>query len=696
MKNMRAPVFYIDPGTGGMIVSSLWTVIAGFIAVIAGFIAASFIRPLRKAFRNFWDKKYIRFGLFIVIIMVIGYTLQIAGCGINCATGLVTEGDYMGKKVLVIGIDALDPKVMDKLMSEGKLPNFKKLRETGSYSELETTIPPETPVAWSAAATGGNPGRYGIFDFVNRDPNTYLPKLNLAEESRGMLGTSYKSAMKGIPFWRITSQNGIPTTVIRWPVTFPPESVNRRMLSGLGVVDIRGFLNSYSFYTTGNHEKGPEDVGKVVKLDKPEGPGSVFETSMFGPLVRSGQGVGESEIPMKITSNDDHAVIEVDGNEYRVEKNGWSEWIRAKFKVDMLTDVYGIFRVYVIQTGSEFSMYVTSVQIDPENPVVDITYPREYGKELAGEIGLFYTLGMPEDTKAVTENRISLDVFMEQIRHIEEEREKMFWHEFSRFDKDGGLYAFGFDAGDRLQHIFWDKGSVSKEIEGYYVDKDRFLGEVLSRLDKETVLIVFSDHGFSSFERVVCINKWLVDSGYMVLTDEVSEEDSGGLFKYVDWSRTKAYSLGFASIYINLNGREGNGVVEESEKEALVDEIIDKLSGLTDSKTGGKAVTNLYRSSEVYDGDYAGSAPDIIIGFNEGYRMSWRTAVGGVSTDVFADNEQEWTGDHLIDRSHVPGVVFTSFDISKESPSMIDIAPTVLYLLDIEIPEHIDGKSLVI
>jgi len=369
-----------------------------------------------------------------------------------------------------------------------------------------------------------------------------------------------------------------------------------------------------------------------------------------------------------------------------------------------MKEVYGILKVYLLSTEPDFNMYATSIQIDPENPLVEITYPKNYAKELVKEIGLFYTLGMPEDTKAVTENRISKDIFFEQIKQIENEREKMFWYEFDKFKE--GIFAFGFDAGDRLQHIFWedkvledDGFKIAKEIEEYYIAKDKFLGQVLDRLEGTNIsLIIFSDHGFNSFERAVDINTWLVENNYMTLTkelDEFEEGDEGGLFKYVDWSKTKAYSLGFASIYINLKGRESKGIIEEGDKDNLVEKIIETLGKLTDSKTGGKVIMHLYKREEAYSGKFIDEAPDIVIGFREGYRMSWQTAIGGLSSEVIKDNEGEWTGDHLMDRSYVPGVIFTNFKIKKENPGLIDIAPTVLSLLDLEIPEEMDGKSLV-
>ena len=628
---------------------------------------------------------------FVVIAVMLALVIFIA-------SNLILISGPMKVKVLLIGIDALDPKIMEKLMEQGKLPNFKKLKDNGSYSRLQTTVPPESPVAWSAAATGTNSGKYDIFDFVGRDPGTYLPKLTLAEEKQTITGTKYKSGLKGKPFWKMTSEAGIPTTVIRWPVTFPPEKINGRMLSGLGTVDIKGFQNSYRFYTSGQYDKKSEGAEKVVEITSVN---DIIETKLFGPLVRKGNSVVEFEKPMKIKLNYDEAVISMDDENHAVKVNSWSDWIRVKFEPDFLTETYGIFKAYLLSLEPDFEMYVTSLQIDPKNPVADITYPKDYGKELANEIGLFYTLGMPEDTKAVTENRIGKQVFLEQINQIEDERTKMFWYEFGKFDN--GIYAFAFDAGDRLQHIFWENTvleqnnselKIPKEIEDYYIEKDGFLGELLGKLNEDTFLIIFSDHGFSNFERAVSTNTWLVENGYMTLTKNPEANDAGGLFKYVDWDKTKAYSLGFASIYINLQERESKGIVAEKEYNELVAELIGKLDKLTDIKYGKKAITKLYKGKDIYQGRYAENAPDIVIGFEPGYRMSWQNAIGGLTPEVILDNDQEWVGDHLIDRSHVPGIIFTNFEIKKDNPSLIDIAPTIISILGLELSNDIDGKSL--
>ncbi len=592
-------------------------------------------------------------------------------------------------KMLIIGIDGMDPKVTDKLMSEGMLPNFLRLKEIGSFSKLKTVLPAESPVAWTTIATGTNPGKHGLFDFVTRDPKTYLLEVAITKQ-KSKYSTKFESPIKGIPFWRITSDAKIPTTIIRWPATFPPDKINGVMLSGEGVPDIRGFSSGYYIYTS----KGLDEE-KKIKVSVNDG---LINSKVFGPLGTDRKSIEE---PIQIKLDENKAIIIVDDKEYPVNVDGWSEWIRIDFKVGFMKKVSAITRAYLFSVEPEFNMYLSSIQIDPENPVVDFTYPNKYSNELADAIGLYNTLGIPEDTNALNENAITDKVFLEQVAQIEDEKNKMFWYEFNRFDK--GVLAFVFDSGDRLQHMYWDEKnlfnvkeglSVNKEIIDYYVKKDNLLGEVLNKIDNQTALMIFSDHGFTSFERAVSINTWLVENKFMTLTNDYNEKDEGALFKFVDWSKTKAYSAGFAGIYINLKGREGQGIVEKAEKEEVINDIIKKLEDFKDPKNNQKIITHAYKREEIYYGNYVKDAPDIVIGFEPGYRMSWQSAIGGLTPEPVIDNLKKWNGDHIVDPLHVLGVLFTNFKTNNENPSLVDIAPTVLSLLNLDIPKEIDGMNL--
>ena len=594
----------------------------------------------------------------------------------------------MSRKLLVLGIDAFDPRVIDYLWDS--LPNFQGL---DVYRRLETTIPPETPVAWSAASSGCNPGKFGIFDFIGRDKKTYRPQLMLSEERAGLIKTTFKSMMRGVAYWDILNTEGIETTVIRWPVTFPASKIRGRMLSGLGVVDIKGMLNSYRFYTEVAPAEDSEAREKAIIVDRDDD--NRIETYLPGPFVRGISGLRELRIRFSIEICDRYVVLSFDKMSQKIRVGEWSDIVRVKYQMGRLLEIYGICQFYLISI-EPFKMYVSSVQIDPCHQFVPITYPVDYGRELAEELGLFYTLGMPEDTKAVNDNILDKQAFLGQVMEIERQRTKMFYYELNRFKR--GVLSFVFDEGDRLQHIFWencvldgsDEFVISEEIREYYFRKDRLIGDILSYIDRDTSLIIISDHGFSSFERAVNINNWLVEEGFMV----VRESKTNSLFDFVDWDNTVAYSLGFFSIYINQKDRESHGIVSRDDKEDVMREIIQKLSGLRDS--GRRVFNNIYAANEIYSGKYIGESPDIILGFSEGYRMSWKNAVGGLDEEIISVNQYKWKGDHLIDRVYVPGVIFTNFDIDDRKPSITDIAPTVLDLLNVKIPDWMDGKSLVI
>jgi len=612
-------------------------------------------------------------------------------------------GEMAGKgryrRVLVVGIDGMDPKITSKLMDEGRLPNFKMLGKTGTFMRLNTSIPPNSPVAWTSIATGSNPGKHSIFDFIIRDPRTYTPKLSLSNTKGGTSGTYYESFVTADSFWKITSDAGVPTDIVRWPVTFPPEDIKGGMLSGLGVPDIKGFLSGYTYYTSEKGVTSEKASNRIVEVSRDRGK---ISTLVWGPkTVRAGEIVDvTAPMEVKVSSDGKSTTLAVDGKDYPVSSGGWSGWVRAKFGVNMFKSVYGTFKAYLAGTDP-FRMYVTAIQIDPENPVVGISKPDGYSGELARDVGLYYTLWIPEETDGYIDGRLDKAAFLAQVGEIESERDAMFWREFNLFMKrDSGIFAFVYDSSDRVQHMTWNQTLLTTDgdvvlddaIIRYYEGKDRFIGEVLSRIDDKTLLLIISDHGFTTFERGVSMNRWLVDNGYMTLREEPPEGDDGGLFKYVDWKKTKAYSLGFNSIYVNAKGREGSGIV--TDRKAVAREIARKLEAYTDPKSGRTVVYKAHLREDVYAGGHLYEAPDIIVGFYPGYRMAWQTAIGGLTPTVLVENTKKWRGDHLMDPSFVPGVLFSNVKIDRESASQMDVAPTVLDAVGVKVPESMDGRSL--
>lgn len=584
----------------------------------------------------------------------------------------------MTGRFIVLGIDALDLDVLAALEDElTHLPAFATSRP------LQTTIPPETPVAWSAAATGCNPGKYGIFDFLGRDPESYLPQLTLTSEERQVLKTEYTSGMRGTPFWRTLSEQGTRTTVARWPVTFPAEEVNGRMLSGLGTVDIKGRLNHYFYYT---EEVDIDDEEKCIEVAPEDGH---IETHLSGPVKAGVTGQSAVTEPLTVDIHDDAATLSWGEQEHRVEAGEWSGMFAAEFSTGVFQSASALFAVYLVST-EPFRMYVSAMQIDPRDQFYRITTPESYGEELVEDIGLFPTLGMPSDTNAVKERVLSEEAFVQQVDWISSVRQDQFWHAFDRFED--GVMSFVFDAGDRLKHIFWENGfgdeheRVADPVRRYYRQMDEFVGTLKQRLAADTTLLVCSDHGFTDFRWQVNLNRWLEQEGYL------STASDDELFSGVDWSETQAYAVGFTSIYINREGREGEGIVPAGQARDLADEIAGKLERF--AHDGDAVVKQVYRTADVYSGPYTDEAPELVVGFADGYRGSWRSAIGGFDEDIVFANDSPWCGDHLLDRSLVPGTLLTDKPVSTDAPALQDVGATVLDAFNADRAETVDGTPL--
>jgi predicted AlkP superfamily phosphohydrolase/phosphomutase len=232
-------------------------------------------------------------------------------------------------------------------------------------------------------------------------------------------------------------------------------------------------------------------------------------------------------------------------------------------------------------------------------------------------------------------------------------------------------------------------------IEDLFRKMDEMVGRIAEKIAGKSALFIMSDHGFKSFSRGVNLNSWLYKNGYLFLSDGKTE--STEWFKDVDWIRTKAYALGLGGLYINQKGREAEGIVGVgAEAKALRQELLRKLQGLRDEATGTIAIKRVYDRDEIYKGPYRDNAPDLIIGYNAGFRASWEGVTGKVTDKIFEDNTKAWSGDHCIDPSCVPGVLFSSQKLNAPSPSIMDIAPTVLELFGILPPDFMDGRSLLL
>lgn len=603
------------------------------------------------------------------------------------------------KKVIILGIDAMDPNITEQLIQAGRLPNFSDLKAKGSYSHLTTTMPSESVVAWSSFMTGLNPGSHGIFDFIMRNPKNYLPYLSLNETLNEQDKIKIQIRRKGSTFWDILSKNRVPSYIFFCPNTFPSQPLLGKMLSGMGVPDISGTMGRFSFYTT--KALSEEDSrGKIIHL---ESKNNTINTAIYGPKIASGNSIVESTIPLKIivAPNEEKISLEFQENHLFLKKDNWSDWQKISFKIGLFKKICGIVRFYLKSIKPEFELYVSPINFDPQRPFFPISYPYNYSQKLVKKIGPYYTQGMPHDTWALTEDRLDERTFLEQVDEILNEREKILKKELSRFK--GGLFFFYFDTLDIIQHMFWryldpqhslyEKDSLYQDtIFKYYEKIDRIIGDVLKNLDKDTTLIVLSDHGFNSFRRSIHLNRWLLENRLLFLNPGINE--SKEFFENVDWSKTKAYALGFGGIYLNRMGREYYGIVTESEIQEIKQVIINGLKQLRDPQNGEFVIRSVYPQEEIFQGSYLKDAPDLFVGFNAGYRASWQTALGGVPNLLIDDNKRKWSGDHLMDSSLVPGLMFTNRKVTLNCPSIIDIAPTILSLFNIDKPKQMQGKIL--
>ena len=658
-------------------------------------------------------------------------------------------GVDVGKRVLVIGIDGMDYTITTKLMDEGKLPTFKALAEKGGFKPLLSSIPPQSPVAWSNFITGADPGGHGIFDFLHRKPDTYFPYLSTSQvvpppEKAKLLGfipvrnrfalpfTDYVLPMaggttlnlrRGVAFWQVLEAAGIPCVIFKIPANFPPIPSAKglvRSISGMGTPDILGTYGTFSFYTT-DPFPGYEDVtgGYVFPVRVVDG---AVRAKLYGPpndfknYERIAERRGE-EVPYQekkatidfeayIDPENPVAKIVVGDKEIILAEGEFSDWVELEFvMVPGMVKVSGIARFYLKSAHPEFELYVTPIQINPADQVLPITDPPEYGQELVDAVGYFYTQNMPEDTKALEYGVFGNEEFVKQSTIVFNERYECFKYEMSKFRE--GLLYFYFGSLDQCQHAMWrcmdpshpaydpsNDAAFADFLEQLYMKFDRVLGEAVSQIDENTTLIVLSDHGFAPFYRQMHLNRWLYDEGYLVLKPGVRPSDVEWLMG-VDWSKTRAYALGINSLYLNLKGREGQGIVQPGrEADALVDEIAAKLEEVRDPQNGQQMVVHAYKSRECYHGPYVGTAPDIIVGYAWGYRGSDASATGQIPDRLVEDNTNKWSGDHCADYHHVPGVLFANRPITHDEPSLYDLAPTILAEFGIAKRSWMVGRSV--
>ena len=622
------------------------------------------------------------------------------------------------RKIIFLGLDGLDPDLTEKFMAEGRLPNLQRLREQGMFRRLRTTYPPLSPVAWATFATGVNPAKHSLYDFLNRSIRTYVPELSSSRvrgpSRRLKLGSwsfplsraTVEMRRKSRTFWSILGDHHIGSSILRVPITFPPEKFNGKQLSAMCTPDLLGTQGSFQQFTTAQGDAAFEGGNRFRLAQDGDGLRGTIE----GPPNPLRDGSEPMRLPFRLslTADKEEATIELDGETLTVKRGDYSPWTRLTFRAGFGVKVRGVARFLLTETEPYISLYLTPVNIDPEKPALPISHPSYYATYLAKLLGTYSTLGLAEDTWALNERVIDEKSFLDQAYSICDERERMYVNALEKTRQ--GVVACVFDTSDRVQHMFYrylepdhpahrtnpngnggeDYGQVIAEL---YERMDRIVGKSLEYVDDRTVFFVLSDHGFKSFRRGVNLNSWLLQNGYLVLKDDASE--SGSYLKGVDWSRTRAYTFGLAGVYLNQKGRESQGIVPAgTEAAALKKELAAKLTGLQDDERETSAIQEAWAKESIYRGPYLDAAPDVVIGYSAGYRSAWDAALGKVGGPVFQDNSKAWSGDHCVDPVLVPGVVFCNCSFEAEDPGIEDLAPTTLSLFGLKPPAYMDGRDL--
>ncbi len=565
--------------------------------------------------------------------------------------------------------------------------------------------------AWTTGLVGGGlvavAATYAILTWVPYE--LPLPILNRA----------------GIPFWDRVAEQGLRVTAIDIPVTFPAQAADGvQLTTALGTPDLRQTWGNWSLYSSQSFEtEFSETAGNLKHVIMN---GTTGQSTVRGPRNFLVEGNPEVELPIRFTKLDSERMkIEVGGRSLELKVGEWSDFVTLRFPMNPLVKLIGTTRLKLLDLEPEWHVYFEPLNFHPGHlpPTVNISSPRAYASQLMDRYGLRETLGWSITTNALKDDAIDYQTFVEDLEFTLANRTKVVFGEMGRDDWDLFVAVFMFT--DRMQHMMYraidpDHPNYSPELHEQFGDKidwayeemDRIVGRAMDEhVDDNTVLMVISDHGFHSFRRGVNLNTWLVKNGFMSLKGMGLQDEEGNyqrledfldpegrFFQNVDWPRTKAYCLGLGSMYINLRGRERQGSVNPSDYDQVRDEIRKGLMALEDPEHPGQSVVvNVFKREDIFEGPKLPTAPDLFVGFESGYRVSWQTAAGGIPPEVFEDNMNNWSGDHCsVSPDLTSGILFANRSWPSRHRSILDIGPTVMQALGLEVPGsgEITGTAL--
>ena len=653
------------------------------------------------------------------------------------------------QRLVILGFDGLDPDLVEQFIADGKLPHFESLVGDAGLHRLETTVSSESEPAWASFATGLSPAGHAVFDARVRNPSSYATRPGLVEREPARFLLNYfpmqaptvRSTRAGTPFWVTAGRAGVRSTILSVPGAFPADAVaGTEILASVPALDSVIATGAYAYFASdlAEGEAGPTPFGGLAA--RLVLTGDVAPADLVGPrdpviagelgALRAQTELTERErlrleelsvvehlrIPMTVRWNRDApdprtVTIEFEDQSLHLRQGEWSRWIDVEFRANLFVRFRAMTQILLVDASDVLQLYVSPLQWHPVTPPFPISSQPKLSAELYDRLGAYRTLGWAEATAALQEARIDERAFLDDLDRAFDDRAELI---LSRLDRPNWNLLVGVvEATDRVQHMMWrlidprhprfDADLAARyglAIEQIYRRCDDLIGEVLRRLDPGTPLLVLSDHGFHSWRRSVHLNSWLVEEGYMALRDAAaSEADADGeeaFERQIDWTRTRAYAIGPGQIFVNLEGREPEGIVSAgAERSALADEIAEKLTTLTDPADDTPMVSAVYRGDTVHVGPHRDRAPDLQVGFADGYRVSWPTTVGQAPPGLVVDNEGRWSGDHGgFDFAATAGVLVANRPLAGRDPRLVDLAPTVLAYFGLQVPPEMEGLPL--
>lgn len=672
------------------------------------------------------------------------------------------------KPVVVLGIDGMDPDLLKEVIElyPERMENFRWLIESGDgIQSLGTSTPPQSPVAWSNFITGQDPGGHGIFDFLHRDLATRAPAPStvVIEEGKTIhlpgnwqlsVGADTPSNRTGRSFWSILADEGVPADIWRMPINFPVEASKGVSFPGMMTPALDSAYGECSFYTTDPLRTVEIDYDKLQQVTEYDGkivaslqgPGNPFHT--YPP----GEAAHESiALTILVDRQANAAVIDTGLEKVVLQPGQWSHFLQVDFEMLPMgtMNMSGICRFYLRSIEPEVELYASPINLSPESPPTPVSAPDDASAELAASIGRYYTQGMAEDVNSLKKGILTDAEFMQQVDLVFRERKDMLDYALDRYldDDEGGLLFFYFSTVDLACHMMWRhfdashpahdpeiakqdssswshrEGSTWKDtVYDLYLKMDPVLGSIRARLGDDVTLIVMSDHGFAPYRRMFNLNTWLYEEGYLVLNEGMDKELDRNdpdwkkveLWRpgVVDWSKTRAYGIGFNGLYLNLEGREldnpltedvdESGIVPASEAADLLDELKRRLEAIKDPETGLQAILRCDLAADVYTGDRTAEAPDMLVGFNAGYGNSDASSLGRIPRYVLEDNSPAafggklgtFNGSHLMAPEVVSGVLISNRPIRDGEHQLEDLTVELLQQYGVEAPEVMQGHRV--